>query len=85
MNYYIFGAHSRGYTLYEYLRNLEPHNTMQGFLYDNDEQNPTDIEGIPVYDIGDNTVASSLMIDRDTKVYIATRGVYHTQIEDALR
>lgn len=58
---------------------------MQGFLYDNDEQNPADIEDIPVYDIGDNKVASLLLPDIDAKVYIATRGVYHTQIEDALR
>ena len=37
--YYIFGAHPRGRTLYEYLKTLEPQDKMLGFLFDNDEVN----------------------------------------------
>ncbi len=81
MNYYIFGAHSRGYTLYEYLRTLKPQDKIIGFLYNNDEANPSDIEGIEVFYLEDNT----FIPDLSANVFIATRGEYHDSIINSLR
>ena len=80
MDYYIFGAHSRGYTLYEYLRTLKPQNKIIGFLYNNDEANPSDIEGVKVVSLED----SNFMPDLTANVFIATRGEYHESIADYL-
>jgi len=86
MNYYIFGAHSRGYTLFEYLRTLEHENIMLGFLYANDEENPSDIEGVSVHYVGVDAEGDVFAtLDRSARVYIATRGVYHDEIIDRLR
>lgn len=86
MNYYIFGAHSRGYTLFEYLRTLEHENIMLGFLYANDEENHSDIEGVPVHYVGADAEGDVFTtLDRSAQVYIATRGVYHDEIIDRLR
>ena len=73
-NYYIFGAHPRGYTMYQYLRTLEPDRKNLGFLFDNEEKNPGEIEGVRVYDLG-NTDPGNL--DLGAVVYIATRGIFH--------
>ena len=81
MNYYIFGAHSRGYTLFEYLRSLRPQDSCIGFLYDNDEINPTEIEGVIVTHLANNDSP----LDTSAEVYIATRGVYHDRITNALK
>jgi hypothetical protein len=48
MKYYIFGAHSRGQTLKTYLKWLHQDWEILGFLYDNDEKNPKEIDSIPV-------------------------------------
>ncbi len=86
MNYYIFGAHSRGYTLFEYLRTLEHENIMLGFLYANDEENPSDIEGVLVHYVREDAEGDVFAtLDRSARVYIATRGVYHDEIIDRLR
>ncbi len=49
--YYIFGAHSRAQTFAEYMRKLEPERKLAAFLFDNDEENPTEIDGLPVLDL----------------------------------
>ncbi len=77
-NYYIFGAHSRGRTLYEYLKTLEPQDKMLGFLFDNNEDNPEEADGVLVIDIAKKSGTS--LIDNNAAVYIATRGEYHEGI-----
>ncbi len=79
--YYIFGAHPRGYTMYQYMRTLEPDKEVLGFLFDNDEKNPEVIEGIKVYDL---KVIASDVLETDAVVYIATRGVFHEHIKEVL-
>jgi len=48
---YIFGAHSRARTLAAYIRFLEPDKTICGFLVDNDEENPDEVDGVKVIDL----------------------------------
>ncbi|MCR5799069.1 MAG: DUF4422 domain-containing protein [Lachnospiraceae bacterium] len=84
MYYYIFGAHSRGYTLYEYLRVLEPHSEILGFLFNNDECNPSEIEGITVKHISNCKRNNRVDLDFTARVYVATRGVYHSDITNIL-
>ncbi len=48
---YIFGAHSRARTLAAYIRFLEPDKTICGFLVDNDEENPEEVDGVKVIDL----------------------------------
>lgn len=79
-DYYIFGAHSRGWTLYHYMANLEPENRCLGFLYDNDDVNPEEIEGHSVVDLLD----SGIDLDFNANVFIATRGEYHKKIKEVL-
>jgi len=82
MNYYIFGAHSRGYTLFEYMRMLEPQDIILGFLFDDDQINPEDIEGICVYDL--KNLVKNEALDTNAKVYIATHGDSHDRITQVL-
>ncbi len=70
MKYYIFGAHSRGQTLGVYLRKLHSDWSNLGYLYDNDEENPGAVDGVPVIRIDEGWRP-----DADAKVYLATRGV----------
>lgn len=81
MEYYILGAHSRGYTLFEYLRTLQPKDCILGFLYNNDEKNPEFIEGVNVKTIR----TDSPDLNTSANVFIATRGVYHEKIIEELR
>ncbi len=69
-NYYIFGAHSRGQTLYEYLRKTDPKSICLGFMYDNDEHNPSDVDGVPVYKI----TGGMLELEKTAVVYMGIRG-----------
>ena len=46
--FYIFGAHPRALTLAVYLKKLHPEWELLGYLYDNDEINPKEVDGIPV-------------------------------------
>jgi len=48
---YIAGAGSRGVTMAKYLTYLDNDVEIKAYLYDNDEKNPTEIEGVPVLDI----------------------------------
>ena len=77
--YYIFGVHSRGQTLWVYLRTLHPDWEFMGFLYDNDERNPDNIDGDRVSLFTDKSE-----LDIGATVYIATRGVYHDRITKRL-
>ncbi len=79
--YYIFGAHSRGQTLWAYLHILHPDWKMMGFLFDNDEINPESIDEIPVFRLSDD----NLKIDGTAIVYIATRGTHHDEISKMLK
>lgn len=79
--YYIFGAYSRAYTLYQYLKTLKPERNILGFFYDNDEKNPEEIEGIKVISLKEEAYD----LDLSAEVYIATRGVFHEAIISHLK
>ncbi|MBR5765764.1 MAG: DUF4422 domain-containing protein [Lachnospiraceae bacterium] len=84
-SYYVFGAHPRGRTLYEYLRTLKPQDRMLGFLFDNDEVNPDEADGMPVIDLRNlNSSLAGSEYDLTASVYIATRGEYHEVITGRL-
>ena len=68
---YIFGAHSRGRTLAEYLRSLYPDLVIEAFLYDNEEENPSVLDGVPVLPL-----KKSIFFHTENPVYIGTRGIY---------
>ncbi len=78
--YYIFGAHSRGQTTAVYLNKIYPQWELYGYLVDNDEENPVNIEDAPVIKI-----AGDVSFDTNARVYIATRSVSHERIFAALR
>lgn len=73
LTFYIFGAHSRGQTLSEYLEYLFPDFRLIAFLYNNEEDNPKFINGIPVIDIGEK----DLCLNTAATVFLGMRGVYH--------
>jgi len=76
---YIAGAHSRAATFGQYLTYLEPDISIEAYLYDNDEDNPKEIKGVPVIKID-----KSSMLKKELPVYLATRGVNHTHISGTL-
>lgn len=76
---YIFGAHPRGRTLGMYLTTLYSETEILAYLYDNEETNPSEIDGIPVIKID-----SSTKLDTDITVYIGTRGIFHENIKKTL-
>lgn len=76
---YIVGAHSRAQTLAAYIQYLYPETVIEAFLYDNEEQNPESITGIPVIAL------DSAELHTDYPVYIGTRGIYHNNITEHLR
>ncbi len=80
--YYIFGAHPRGRTFYEYMRTLEPQMKVLGFLYDNEEDNPEAIDGVEVVRLDHPLVRDK--IDLAAKVYVATRGINYEKIKSRL-
>lgn len=94
INYYIFGAHSRGRTVKEYLRVLKSNMRLLAYLYDNDEENPAEADGVPVIKVsGANEIIgmnspgqdpSQSRLDIDCPVYIGTRGVSHPHIIEVL-
>ena len=69
---YIYGAHSRGRTLGYYLKYLYPDLQIEAYLYDNDEENPREIGGVPVLRIDGTS-----NLHQDYPVYLANRGVNH--------
>lgn len=76
---YIFGAHSRARTLGTYLAKLYPDIKIAAYLYDNEESNPKEINGIPVLYL-DNTA----QLQANCPVYLGTRGIYHSDLTQKL-
>lgn len=95
MTYYIFGAHSRARTLCQYLRRLQPALELAAYLYDNDEENPEEQDGVPVLRIGSLAGSRELVLSTDSgaaggldtscPVYLATRGVSHVHAAEVLQ
>lgn len=79
MKIYIAGAHSRGTTIGYYLQYLDPELKIEAYLYNNEEINPTDVNGIPVIKIDANS-----KLDTELPVYIGTRGVNYQSIRETL-
>jgi hypothetical protein len=77
---YIAGAHSRAITTGYYLKYLDPSTEIIAYLYDNDEDNPTAVDGVPVLKI---TTESKL--DIDVPVYLGMRGVNQEHITKTLQ
>lgn len=79
-NIYIVGAHSRARTLGVYLTRIEPDIRIKAYLYDDDEPNTDNIEGIPVIRISEDA-----MLETGYPVYLGTRGVYHHSLTEKLK
>ncbi len=77
---YIFGASSRAKTLKEYISVLYPSTNIEAFLVDDMKGNEGCIDGIQVYPL-----FGMKNIDKTMPVYIATRGIYHNKIKEALQ
>ena len=77
---YIVGAHSRGRTVGHYLCYLHPEWSIEAYLVDNDEDNPSIIDGAPVIHLDTATE-----LDKEIPVYIGTRGVFHEAIIEKLK
>ncbi len=77
---YVAGAHSRGITTGYYLKYLDPSVEIVAYLYDNEEDNPRDIDGVPVLRIGE-----AADVETDCPVYLGVRGVGFESLTDSLR
>lgn len=77
---YIVGAHSRARTLGVYLTKIYPDIRIKAYLYDNDEINADDIEGVPVIYFDEST-----LLETEFPVYLGTRGVYHSVLMKKLK
>ena len=80
MEAYVFGAHSRGRTTAVYLQGISESFRVTAYLYDNDEPNGTELDGIPVIRLGNDS-----KLDTSLPVFIGTRGVYHKRITEKLK
>ncbi len=76
---YIAGAHSRGITTGHYLQYLDPDIEIVAYLYDNDEENPDSVDGVPVLKIDDDS-----KLDVDNVVYLGVRGVNQEHLTKTL-
>lgn len=81
---YIFGAHSRARTLAAYLCFLDEDIHIEAYFYDNDEENPETIGGIPVFKVNGTMDINALNLSLDYPVYIGTRGIFHKKITEML-
>ena len=77
---YIAGAHSRAITTGYYLKYLDPEIEIVAYLYDNDEDNPSEVDGIPVLKISEDT-----KLNIDVPVYLGMRGVNQEHITNTLQ
>ncbi len=84
-NIYVFGAHSRARTLKEYLTHINPETRIHAFLYNNDEENPSYIDDIPVYDISDDTSPLNRQLNTEYLVYLGIRGINHAVVTNHLK
>lgn len=78
-NIYIVGAHSRAQTLGTYLTKLYPDVKIAAYLYDNEEPNDKEINGIQVLHFNEKT-----QLQADWPVYLGTRGIYHGRLTEKL-
>ncbi len=76
---YIFGAHSRARTLGVYISSLFPGTKIKAYLVDDNEENPCDVEGVPVIHMHE-----AKDLDCNVPVFIGTRGVSHGKITKVL-
>lgn len=76
---YIFGAQSRAKTLKEYLQFLYPNINILSFLVDTMEENEPTIDAVPV-----RTLDSVKELDGSCDIFIATKGIFHTDIGERL-
>lgn len=75
---YIFGAHSRARTLREYLEHVHKDLHVRAFLVNNEESNPEEADGVPVFHItGDS---DTVHLDRTCPVYLGMRSVNHPAV-----
>ena len=82
---YIAGASSRAKTAKGYIEYLSPNTKVMAFFVSQEmDDNPTDIDGIPVVSISNEEIEKN-GIDLRNPVYIATRGVNHAKLEAELR
>lgn len=79
-NIYIVGAHSRARTLGVYLTKIDPDIKIKAYLYDNDESNPDNIEGVPVVCLDEK-----VSLETTCSVYLGTRGIYHPALTEKLQ
>lgn len=79
-NIYIVGAHSRARTLGVYLTKIYPDMKIKAYLYDNDEPNAANIEGVPVVRFDWDT-----SLHTQYPVYLGTRGAYHPVLTEKLK
>ncbi|SET12449.1 protein of unknown function [Pseudobutyrivibrio sp. C4] len=77
---YIAGVHSRAITTGYYLKYLDPEMEILAYLYDDDEDNPSEVDGIPVLKI-----AAESNLDIDVPVYLGMRGVNQEHITRTLQ
>lgn len=80
MEIYIAGAHSRGQTFGYYMTYLDPAVRILAYLYDNDETNPSEVNGVPVIRINAET-----KLNTECPVYLGTRGVNHPHLIHTLK
>lgn len=78
-NIYIVGAHSRAQTLGIYLVKLYPDLKIAAYLYDNEEPNRKEINGVPVIHFDEN-----MQLRTDWPIYLGTRGIYHDRLTKKL-
>lgn len=76
---YIAGAHSRAQTVAHYLTYLDNTTEIIAYLYDNDEDNPTEVNGIPVIKISGDT-----LLDTSCRVFLGVRGVNMEHLSNTL-
>ncbi len=80
MNIYIVGAASRGKAVKGYLDFLYPELEIEAFLVDTLAGNDSAVDGVPVRELSDHTCLNPAF-----PVLIATKSIYHAQIEETLR
>ncbi len=77
---YIVGAHSRAKTLAIYLKKLYQNIEIVAYIVDNDEDNASSIEGVPVCHLEESN-----QLEVSYPIYIATRGIYHAKLIEKLQ
>lgn len=73
--FYVFGAHSRAQTVAVYIQYLYPQALIEAYLVNNEEENPKDIDGVPVIFLEKNT-----KLHGEYPVFLGTRSVFHESL-----